>query len=167
MWGLIQGFRVQGISVSHAASQYLCFSRCSQRPEPIVFGCLEMPFIGHPVDGPKSCMTLRTLNYGNYGIFLIMGNAGFCPSTVQPFTRAFKTSVVHVLFLTLVVWCSCSFDDLALHDASSYEQKGHFGAHFIPHIYACLCIFSDPCSQCWGSLPCDPYPDRHSTTGAH
>ena len=31
----------------------------------------------------KSCMTLRTLNYGNYGIFLIMGNAGFCPSTVS------------------------------------------------------------------------------------
>ena len=26
-------------------------------------------------------MTLRTLNYGNYGIFLIMGSAGFCPST--------------------------------------------------------------------------------------
>ena len=34
-------------------------------------------------DGQKSCMTLRTLNYGNYGIFLIMGNAGFCPSTVS------------------------------------------------------------------------------------
>ena len=28
-------------------------------------------------------MTLRTLNYGNYGIFLIMGNSGFCPSTVK------------------------------------------------------------------------------------
>ena len=28
-------------------------------------------------------MTLRTLNYGNYGIFLIMGHAGFCPSTVK------------------------------------------------------------------------------------
>ena len=28
-------------------------------------------------------MTLRTLNYGNYGTFLIMGNAGFCPSTVS------------------------------------------------------------------------------------
>ena len=28
-------------------------------------------------------MTLRTLNYGNCGIFLIMGNAGFCPSTVR------------------------------------------------------------------------------------
>ena len=27
-------------------------------------------------------MTLRTLNYGNYGMFLIMGNAGFCPSAV-------------------------------------------------------------------------------------
>ena len=28
-------------------------------------------------------MTLRTLNYGNYGIFLTMGNAGFCPSAVR------------------------------------------------------------------------------------
>ena len=27
-------------------------------------------------------MTLRTLKYGNYGIFLIVGHAGFCPSTV-------------------------------------------------------------------------------------
>ena len=27
-------------------------------------------------------MTLRTLTYGNYGIFLIMRNAGFIPSTV-------------------------------------------------------------------------------------
>ena len=32
-------------------------------------------------------MTLRTLNYGNDGIFLIMGNAGFCPSTVSPYSR--------------------------------------------------------------------------------
>ena len=29
----------------------------------------------HTVDDIKSCNTLRTLNYGNYGIFLIMGNA--------------------------------------------------------------------------------------------
>ena len=29
-----------------------------------------------------SCTTLRTLNYGNYGLFLLMGNAGFIPSTV-------------------------------------------------------------------------------------
>ena len=27
-------------------------------------------------------MTLMTLNYGNYGIFLIVGNAGFLSSTV-------------------------------------------------------------------------------------
>ena len=33
-------------------------------------------------DDRNLCMTLRTLNYGNYGIFLIMGNAGFIPSTV-------------------------------------------------------------------------------------
>ena len=32
-------------------------------------------------------MTLRTLNYGNYGIFLSMGHAGFCPSTVIISTR--------------------------------------------------------------------------------
>ena len=35
-------------------------------------------------------MTLRTLNYGNYGIFLIMGNAGFCPSTVVVFGHSWK-----------------------------------------------------------------------------
>ena len=30
----------------------------------------------------KSCTTFRTLNYGNYGVYLIMGNAGFLSSTV-------------------------------------------------------------------------------------
>ena len=30
----------------------------------------------------KSCMTLRTLYYGSYGIFLSMGDAGFLSSTV-------------------------------------------------------------------------------------
>ena len=34
-------------------------------------------------------MTLRTLNYGNYGIFLIMGNAGFCPSAVFGYVDPF------------------------------------------------------------------------------
>ena len=28
-------------------------------------------------------MTLRTLDYGTYGIFLILGHAGFFPSTVR------------------------------------------------------------------------------------
>ena len=38
-------------------------------------------------------MTLRTLNYGNYGIFLIMGSAGFCPSTVGVGTGQIPTAV--------------------------------------------------------------------------
>ena len=38
-------------------------------------------------------MTLRTLNYGNYGIFLIMGNAGFCPSTVVISHESLKEAV--------------------------------------------------------------------------
>ena len=39
-------------------------------------------------------MTLRTLNYGNYGIFLIMGNAGFCPSTVSHLNHAKSLALV-------------------------------------------------------------------------
>ena len=39
-------------------------------------------------------MTLRTLNYGNYGIFLIMGNAGFCPSAVLQPLDLFRRFVV-------------------------------------------------------------------------
>ena len=35
-------------------------------------------------------MTLRTLNYGSYGIFLFLGNAGFISSTVVlAITKAF------------------------------------------------------------------------------
>ena len=37
-------------------------------------------------------MTLRTLNYGNYATFLIMGNAGFCPSTVFLIVQACDAS---------------------------------------------------------------------------
>ena len=40
-------------------------------------------------------MTLRTLNYGNYGIFLIMGNAGFCPSTVVHTLNAYIYTYIH------------------------------------------------------------------------
>ena len=31
----------------------------------------------------KPCIALRILNYGNVGIFLIMGSAGFISSTVS------------------------------------------------------------------------------------
>ena len=34
------------------------------------------------VDDINPAVCLRILNYGNYGIFLIMGKAGFIPSTV-------------------------------------------------------------------------------------
>ena len=36
----------------------------------------------HTVDDRNPALPLRTLNYGNYGIFLITGNAGFISSTV-------------------------------------------------------------------------------------
>ena len=39
-------------------------------------------------------MTLRTLNYGNYGIFLIMGSAGFCPSAVEQTIPKFQKANV-------------------------------------------------------------------------
>ena len=35
-------------------------------------------------DDINPAVPLGTLSYGNYGIFLIMGNAGFIPSTVVP-----------------------------------------------------------------------------------
>ena len=54
-------------------------------------------------------MTLRTLNCGNYGIFLIMGHAGFCPSTVVlvlvvvPVVVVVGVVVVVVVLLPLVL----------------------------------------------------------------
>ena len=39
---------------------------------------------------------LRTLNYGNYGIFLIMGNAGFCPSA-EALDRVQPESAIHTV----------------------------------------------------------------------
>ena len=40
--------------------------------------------LGHvpTVDDVKSALTLRNLNYGKYGIFLMMGHAGLISSTV-------------------------------------------------------------------------------------
>ena len=35
------------------------------------------------VDDINPTFSLRTLNYGNYGMFLIMGNAGFISSGFQ------------------------------------------------------------------------------------
>ena len=42
--------------------------------------------------------SLKTLNYGNYGILLIMGNAGLLPSTVVPLTAgSMPVTVIMVL----------------------------------------------------------------------
>ena len=69
-------------------------------------------------------MTLRTLNYGNYDIFLIMGNAGFCPSTVAGSLQYHVVLVASVFLLLMArgpspvmvlgsfVWaqvCTCDF----------------------------------------------------------
>ena len=56
-----------------------------------------------------SCITLRTLDFGNYGIFLIMqGNAGFISSAVVPH----RAKQANLLFKTYsqpevlrVSWC--------------------------------------------------------------
>ena len=51
----------------------------------------------------KILLTLRTLNYGNYGIFLIMGNAGFCPSAVPwDFATFCKSPMKAYTYLWLV-----------------------------------------------------------------
>ena len=61
-------------------------------------------------------MTLRTLNYGNYGIFLIMGNAGFCPST-ELFTTVVRITVMkpavhdlHLYYLYVICILTHTYD---------------------------------------------------------
>ena len=53
-----------------------------------------MESLGLPaVDDRSPAITFRTLNYGNYGTFLIMGHAGFISSTVRlPRPRGLSTS---------------------------------------------------------------------------
>ena len=59
-------------------------------------------------------MTLRTLNYGNYGIFLIMGNAGFCPSTVVVVVVVVAVAVVVVVAAAAAVVVTVIFAVKAL-----------------------------------------------------
>ena len=49
---------------------------------------------------PKAGLTLRTLNYGNYGIFLVMGNAGFFISSTVSFL------VLRLLFIFIRILIS-------------------------------------------------------------
>ena len=59
-------------------------------------------------------MTLRTLNYGNYGIFLIMGHAGFCPSTVVYNYRAPTFKALRVI---------CSFRSVKKTDSGQVDDS--------------------------------------------
>ena len=43
-------------------------------------------------------MTLRTLNYGNYGIFLTMSNAGFTSSNALDPKNSRTNLIKHILF---------------------------------------------------------------------
>ena len=61
----------------------------------------------------KSCITLRTLNYGNYGVFPIMGNAGFISSTVTDrYIRSFLSNVPHPRPVYRTVFSSSSVQAL-------------------------------------------------------
>ena len=55
-------------------------------------------------------MTLRTLNYGNYGIFLIMGHAGFCPSAVSWFWGPSCQSEKFRIVCLRNSFCCCSYE---------------------------------------------------------
>ena len=73
-------------------------------------------------------MTLRILNYGNYGIFLIMGNAGFCPSAVSlgfPLNLYwyFGGLLLWLLLLLRCGSCSCSWR-LKAPDSTKVLQSG-------------------------------------------
>ena len=68
-------------------------------------------------------MTLRTLNYGNYGIFLIMGNAGCCPSTES--------------LLRIVLTWSARFATAYLYHVccSRYEPVLYYGYMIMGRVY--------------------------------
>ena len=47
----------------------------------------------------KTCITLRTLDCGNYVIFLIMGNAGFISSTVSNVDSGYKYQAAIIIII--------------------------------------------------------------------
>ena len=65
-------------------------------------------------------MTLRTLNYGNYGIVLILGNAGFCPSTVSPFGALTYMMFNPVKLLSRLLLTVASLQGFSVHSFQSW-----------------------------------------------
>ena len=84
-------------------------------------------------------MTLRTLNYGNYGIFLNMGNAGFCPSAVVP-TIKLKVQT----FLGLMNSTAKVLRHVAVLTADGVESWAYFG-----HPCFCSVVFGYSGFRAW------------------
>ena len=51
----------------------------------VVFRALGPLALGFTVDDMNPALALRALDYGNFGILLILGNAGFILSTAETF----------------------------------------------------------------------------------
>ena len=71
------GFRVYGSGLRFEASTFYTSDLETSR-----FHVKSSLGAWGPTVDDINCITLRTLNYGNYGTFLIAGNAGFISSTV-------------------------------------------------------------------------------------
>ena len=67
-------------------------------------------------------MTLRTLNCGNYGIFLFMGNAGFISSTVlaAQVLRQFLQGIILLLGGLPGFWVLARGFNLSYHNKPFY-----------------------------------------------
>ena len=90
-------------------------------------------------------MTLRTLNYGNYGIFLIMGHAGFCPSTVVEGSWGNFASSLGMVFLASAcrVWRSRVLGVYIMYVCmhACMHVCGYNDIHMYVCMYVCIYIY--------------------------
>ena len=83
-------------------------------------------------------MSLRTLNSGNSGILLLMGNAGFISSTVV--TRMVSLALVTFLAPMIEIDAGESRPKLYLVVVSGYEYADtHVHTYVHPLAHACTC----------------------------
>ena len=92
-------------------------------------------------------MTLRTLNYGNYGIFLVMGNAGFCPSTVcllrsGPIPEYIRVIVYDHIFLE---HCSIVCIGIPILCSNTYESFRKLGVLYFGVLLIRILLFRVLC----------------------
>ena len=100
-WGF--GFRVMGFRASGMYPNSI-----DQGPKARVYA-----IFGHTVDDIDPASPQRTLNYGNYGMFLIMGIARFISSTVwtlrQKGTSTHLLTVYICLIYIYIYMCVCIY----------------------------------------------------------